>query len=451
MVPDKYRVLNSKDVDLIHQATLNVMTNQGIRITDQQARFILMDNGATPGENEAVKFSEKLIEKALKSVPAKVSLYNRDGTLAAETNGNKPYFSTGLFCRDILDHNTHQKRAVLFDDIKTITQVCDRLPHINLVGSLGFPTDIPVDTAAQHTIKEVLEWTEKPVFFYGNDEYQAKAIWETIAKKSGGWDHLTKYPCGLDLVGPTSPLALDDQACQRLIFNATHNLPTVCFSAVIPGASGPVTLAGALVQASAESLAGIVLHQLVKPGAPVLSGSNVMPMDMRTGNLAYASAEYNLVCQAAVDYYDTLGIPTWIGAGHSDAHTVDIQAASEIGMNMNMAAFSSSTLIHNLGYLSSGKTASLEMLVLGNELAGATSRLKQGIRVDEETLAVSVIEEEGLNNGFLKSAHTLKHFRSENYTPKLFDRESHISWQQKGEKSMSQRISETLKTILEAS
>jgi trimethylamine---corrinoid protein Co-methyltransferase len=450
MNPEKYRVLDADAVEKVHQATLKILANPGIHISDPKTVQLLTSNGATAGANGYICFSEKVLQKSLSSVPNNVKLYNRAGNLAVETNGNKPYFSTGLFCRDILDHNTHQKRSFLFKDIKTVTQVCDRLPHINLVGSLGFPTDIPVDTAAQHTIKEVLEWTEKPVFFYGNDEYQAKEIWETIAEKSGGWDHLTKYPCGLDLVGPTSPLALDDQACQRLIFNATHNLPTVCFSAVIPGASGPVTLAGALVQASAESLAGIVLHQLVKPGAPILSGSNVMPMDMRTGNLAYASAEYNLVCQAAVDYYDTLGIPTWIGAGHSDAHTVDIQAASEIGMNMNMAAFSSSTLIHNLGYLSSGKTASLEMLVLGNELAGATTRLKRGIRVDDESLAVSVIEEEGLDNGFLKSAHTLKHCRTENYTPKLFDRESHISWQQKGEKPMDQRISETLKTILEA-
>lgn len=450
MIPEKYRVLNPKDVDQIHQATLKVMISQGIRVTDLNARKILEDNGALAGENDFIKFNEKLIEKVLEGVPAKVSLYNRNGTLAAETSGEKPYFSTGLFCRDILDHDTHQKRPFLFKDIKTVTQVCERLPNINLVGSLGFPTDIPIQNAAREAIKEVLNWTEKPVFFYGNDDHQAKEIWEAIAEKSGGWEHLSKYPCGLDLIGPTSPLALDDQACQRLIFNATHNLPTVCFSAVIPGASGPVTLAGSLVQASAESLAGIVLHQLVKPGAPVLSGSNVLPMDMRTGNLAYASAEYNLVCQAAVDYFDTLGIPTWIGAGHSDAHTVDIQAASEIGMSMNMAAFSSSTLIHNLGYLSSGKTASLEMLILGNELAGATSRLKQGIRVDEETLAVSVIEEEGLNNGFLKSAHTLKHCRTENYTPTLFDRESHISWQQKGEKPMDQRISETLKIMLEA-
>jgi len=449
MIPDKFRVLSPKEVEQVHAATLTVMSEQGIRVSDPEACKILTDNGAVTGVDGFVKFNENLVKKALHSVPDKVVLYDRNGKIAAETSGQKPYFSTGLFCRDILDHETHQIRPFIFSDIQTVTKICDHLPNIHLVGSLGFPTDFPLEQAALAALKEVLVWTKKPVFFYGNDEKQARDIWEAIAEASGGWENLKKCPSGLDLIGPTSPLGLDTQACRRLKFNAERNLPTVCFSAVIPGASGPATLAGALVQASAESLAGIVLHQLVNPGAPILSGSNVLPMDMRSGNLAYASAEYNLVCQAAADYFETLGIPTWIGAGHSDAHGVDIQAASEMGMNMNMAAFSSSTLIHNLGYLSSGKTASLEMLILGNELAGATSRLKQGIKVDEDTLAVDVIQQEGPSNGFLKAAHTLKHCRSENYIPGLFQRENSLSWQQKGEIPMDQRITESLKTILE--
>ncbi|MBT4286044.1 MAG: hypothetical protein HOD92_01810, partial [Deltaproteobacteria bacterium] len=184
MIPDKYRVLSPKDVEQVHEATLKVLAEQGIRISDPEALKILTDNGAVPGDDGFIKFNENLVKKALHSVPDKVVLYDRNGKIAAETNGPKPYFSTGLFCRDILDHDTHQIRPFTFFDIQTLTKVCDHLPNIHLVGSLGFPTDLPIEQAALAAIKEVLVWTKKPVFFYGNDEKQARDIWDAIAEAS---------------------------------------------------------------------------------------------------------------------------------------------------------------------------------------------------------------------------------------------------------------------------
>ncbi len=444
-----YSVLDAGEIQRVHQATLMILENPGIRILDDEARKLLIGAGARPLSDGYVAVGEELLSDALKTVPGQVRLFDRNGRLALETSGSAPCFATGLFCSDLLDHNDHRIRPFLLKDVTTCAKVCDKLDHIHLLGSLGLPADVSSVQAPISAVTEVLKATLKPVMFFGNHERQAAEIWRIIAEKSGGWKTLAERPSAIDLIGPTSPMTLDAQACRRLIFNARRHLPTACYSAVLPGASGPVTLAGALVQASAESLAGIVLQQVAAPGAPVISGSNVLTMDLRSGNLAYAAPEYSLVSQAAVDYLGTLGVPTWIGAGHSDAHCVDAQAAAEAGMSLSLAALSQTALIHNLGYLSGGKTASLEMLVLADELAGAATRLARGIAVDEATLAVEVIRKETASNGFMTSPHTFEHFRSEFHYPALFKRQGLEAWQNQGSADLALRITEKLRDLLD--
>jgi trimethylamine--corrinoid protein Co-methyltransferase len=115
-------------------------------------------------------------------------------------------------------------------------------------------------------------------------------------------------------------------ACRRLAFAARRRLPVVCYPALLPGTNGPVTIAGALAQINAECLSGLVMHQLAGPDSPVVTGSSILPMDLRSGGIAYGSPEYALAGLAAVDLFTDLGIPSWVGAGCSDAHTMDAQA-----------------------------------------------------------------------------------------------------------------------------
>jgi trimethylamine--corrinoid protein Co-methyltransferase len=170
-------------------------------------------------------------------------------------------------------------------------------------------------------------------------------------------------------------------------------------------------------------------------------------MDMRTGNLAYGAPEYSLACLAAVDYFNDIGVPSWIGAGCSDAHIVNAQAAAEAGMNMLAAVLSGTSFVHNLGYLSSGKTGSLEMLVLCDELAGMVRRIAAGTVVNEETLAVDVTRRAANRNSYLSDEHTLKHVRTEMWIPALFQRINLSSWHKIGSKAVGERIREKLMTL----
>lgn len=443
------RVLGEEESRQIHQAALQILREIGMNIQDKDTREMLKDRGCRESDDGYLLFDEGLVHQALSTVPSRMILYDRNGEVAVDTNDVVPHFGPGVNCVDVLDYKTGKHRPCLLEDISKTARVCDRLAHIDMVSSLGSPSDVPPHEEAIATVRAMVEQTRKPVAFTGHNEIEASKIWAYLAEVAGSWDSLTAKPFALELSGPTSPLKLGDEACRRLRHAARKCLPVVCYPGIIPGVAGPITLAGTLAQSSAEILAGIVVHQLEGPGAPVISGSALLPMDMRTGNLAYGSPDYSLACLAAVDYFNDRGVPAWIGAGCSDAHTVDAQAAAEAGMNMLAAVLSGTSFVHNLGYLSSGKTGSLEMLVLSDELAGMACRIAVGTTVNEDTLGVDVIRRAAKTGLYLHDEHTVKHVRTEMWLPALFQRTSLYSWRKSESKKMGERIREKLMVLLD--
>ena len=216
----------------------------------------------------------------------------------------------------------------------------------------------------------------------------------------------------------------------------------------ISGMSSLISLASAVAQSSAEAIAGIVLHQLTQPGSPVLSGSAVLPMDMRQANIAYGSPEYMLAGLAAAEYFDFIGVPNWIGAGCSDSHDFDTQAAAEAGANMAIAAFSNSSFVHNLGFLSGGRTGSLEMLVLCDELVGWSNQMSGGVDVSHESISVESIKRAVANNDFLTDPHTQSRFLTENWYPDLLERSDAEGWIQSGSRHLRARVRDKISSLL---
>ena len=150
----------------------------------------------------------------------------------------------------------------------------------------------------------------------------------------------------------------------------------------------------------------------------------------------------------AAEYFESIGLPSWVGGGCSDAHNVDLQAAAEVGSNMSMAVLAGTSFIHNLGFLSGGRTGSQEMLVLCDELAGMACKLAGGIAVDEASLAVDVVKRAAAENAFLSDSHTYDRYLNEMWMPGLFERSDISIWLESGSTPMRARIKEKLQDLL---
>jgi trimethylamine--corrinoid protein Co-methyltransferase len=445
----RLRVLQKEETRRTHETVLRILREIGLAIHDAETRSRLKALGCRETGDGFLRFSEELVHQALSTAPQRMVLYNREGHVALDTGDTIPRFSPGLGCLNVLDYRTDTHRPCVVQDIVDTARVCERLPRIDLVFSLGDPSDVPPQEEALETVRALVEHTSKPVGFVAHDEIESAQVWTHLAEVAGGWNALSERPFALELTGPTSPLRIGEEACRRLRAAAKRRLPVVCFPGAIPGATAPMTLMGALSQFAAESLGGIVIHQMEEPGAPVVSGAGILPMDMRSGGICYGGPEYIWVCLASADYLSDLGIPSWTGSGCTDSHTVDSQAAAEAGMNIMASVFAGTALTHNFGYLSSGKTGSLEMLVLCEELAGMAGRVTAETRVDEETLAFDAIDRAGKTNSYLTDEHTLRHVRAEMWAPSLFQRISLNRWQESGSKTMRERIRDKLRSLLE--
>ncbi|NNE23885.1 MAG: hypothetical protein HKN11_14880, partial [Rhizobiales bacterium] len=426
---NRLSLVKSEKCALIHDAVQKILWEVGVVVDHQPTVRMLVDqHGCRLGDDEFVRMPPDLVDRAISSVPERVTLYDLNGNLKVDTQAKVTSYCPGHNCVRLLDHETGLLRQCSLEDIRRTARVCEALPNIDMVCTLGYPSDVAAEDEAVLSTRAMLENSTKPAAILAHDEHIQARIYSFLTEIAGGEDRFADKPVALELMGPISPLKLPDEFCERLINCARWRLPVVCYPATFPGMSSPISTAGAIAQSSAEAIAGIVVHQLTEPGAPVMSGSAILPMDMRQADLAYGSPEYMLTGLGASEYFASIGVPSWVGAGCSDSHDFDAQAAAEAGANMAIAALASTPFVHNLGFLSGGRTGSLEMLVLCNELVGWTNQMAAGIEVDADSIAVEVVKRSAPDNSYLTDQHTQDRFLSESWFPDLFERSDADAW-----------------------
>ncbi len=442
-------LVHSSDANLFHDAVKAILWNVGIIVEHAATRrSLIRQHKCVERDDGYIRLPADLIDRAIATVPRKIELYDRDGNLSVDTSSRVSSYCPGHNCVRILDFRTGELRPCTIEDIRETAKLCDQLPNIDMMCSLGYPSEIPPQEEVVETTKAMYENCSKPAALLAHDDEIQKRMMDAIAERVGGWHRLADKPISIELMGPVSPLQLPAELCARLINCARWRVPVVCYPATFPGMSSPISLAGAIAQSSAEAIAGIVIHQLTEPGAPVLTGSAVLPMDLRQANLAYGSPEYMLTGLGASDYFRSIGIPTWIGAGCSDSHQFDAQAAAEAGANLAIASLAKTSFIHNLGFLSGGRTGSLEMLTLCDEMVGWTSKMAHGLTVNAEELAVEVVSRAAPTNEFLTDPHTQERYLTENWYPNLCERSDAEAWLEAGGLDMRHRIRQRIFDLL---
>ncbi|MCG8618989.1 MAG: trimethylamine methyltransferase family protein, partial [Desulfobacterales bacterium] len=267
-----------------------------------------------------------------------------------------------------------------------------------------------------------------------------------------GEANLRKSPFLFNYSEAISPLLYPENVMDKLVFCAEKEIPICLPSGCNAGGGGPVTLAGAMAQGIAENLIGLVIHQLANKGAPFLFAPNVSVLDMKHTVVSYGATEWSLTQAAFADMRDQLyNIPIWSFAGSTDSKEIDAQAGAEAMLSIITSLLSRCNVIHDVGYMESGHTSSLELLTMSDELIAMAKYFGRGIPIDQQTLALDVIDRiaKADNNAiFLSDPHTFAHFRQAHFLPELMDRARYETWEKEGTRDLFDRCNEKAKTLL---
>ena len=440
-VRPKLNMLDHEDCLKLHQASCEILKKTGIEVHNPAALDLLKKAGAVVDDLH-VKIPPSLVEWALASAPDKFNLYQR-GTdnVAIRLDGEQVYFGPGSDTLRYLDPRSGLRHDFQIKDVADCIIVCDALKEIGFVMSVGVPRDVPSETYFQHQFAAMLRNTTKPIVVVCNGLADMEAIASMAAAAAGGEDRLLNYPNILVYSEPSTPLQHSLEAVDKLLFCAEHSIPITHSPAPMQGGTAPVTLAGAVVLGNAEMLSGLVMHQLKNPGAPFLYGHGVHHLDMKTMISVYGAPEFQLARVMAAEMGRFYRLPVWGYAGHSDSKVIDAQAAADTQFSVLVALLAKTNLNHDVGYLESGLTHSPELMVIADEIISMSRRFAEGIRLDDEALALDLIDQVGPGGNFTASDHTLKNYR-DLWTPQLFDRKRLDRWEAQGSKDINARARE---------
>ena len=270
-----------------------------------------------------------------------------------------------------------------------------------------------------------------------------------LQAEAGGPAALAERPRAIFDVCPSPPLYWTDFAARNLIELARAGVPAQLISMPLAGAAAPVTLVGAITQHAAECLAGIAIHQLAAPGAPIVWGGAPAIFDMRTGTTPMGAMETAMICAGYAQVGKRLGLPTHAYLGASDSKLLDAQAGLESGLTALVGALAGINMISGAGMLDFLACQSLEKLVLDAEGIAMVQRLRQGIASDYPSLALETFERAGPGGEFLKLPETRRLFRQEQYLPSpVIDRGSRRAWQESGSPDTAQRARQRVAGLL---
>ncbi|MFP3952769.1 MAG: trimethylamine methyltransferase family protein [Candidatus Acetothermia bacterium] len=441
-------MLSPKERRKIYHKALKILSKVGVEIRNEEALALLGGAGARI-KGERVYLEQHHVEEALNMAPKYIPVYDRNGELALELGSDDNYYGTGSDNPNTRDIQTGERRKSTLDDVANFSRLVDALPDLDFLMSMALPSDVPTKLADLYQFRTMVLNCSKPFVFTSADNRNTEGLIEMATAVTGGEEELRMKPFFVQYTEPTSPLVGSDDALGRLLLSAEHGIPATYTSGTLPGASSPATPAGTVIMSLAEELSGVVISQLKKPGAPVIIGGAASPMDMKTAGASYGLPAAVVIDRALSEVSKFLDMPVFSEAGFSDSKLIDGQQAMEASISIAEMARSDADLIHDVGYLESGQTGSLESVAVGNEIVGYVRRLHRGIDVDDDGLTVEAIERVGPGGSYLTDSSTLDTFR-DLYQPELLDRQGYDSWKKDGEKSLADRAKEKVLEILDS-
>ena len=446
----QFHLFDRQNLDDLHWATLHILETVGVRVDSDRCRQMLTENGCqVDGRSKIVRVPPSLVQEALRKTGKAITLAARNPKHDARLDLNHCYMTASGNGAITVDFQTGVRRPSTKEDVATSSRIIDYLRNVHVHWPMVTSTDKMPASAHLHDLDASLNNTEKHVMFEtGVTMADARNLSLMSHIAAGGEKEFRRRPITSALQCTFAPLQHDAGVTDAGIEFARNGLPLCWFCMPQMGATGPATVAGSIAVGNAEVLSALVMTQLAVPGAAVIYGLGIAPLDMKTAVRAGGSPEHAICSAAATELAHYYGMPACVGVS-STANSPGDQICVETFTGVALPILAGADLMCGIGLCEDGTCLHLEEIVIEDEIVSVVERMFRGEAVNEETLALDVIKNVGVGRNYLAQRHTIDHIKSDFFMPELIDRRSYDRWAADGSKSMVDRAREKVKWILE--
>jgi trimethylamine--corrinoid protein Co-methyltransferase len=445
-------VVSADELESIHIASLRVLEEIGMDFLDDGAREVLKAAGARVEDGtQRVRFDRDMVLERIRTAPAQFTLHATNAEHDLQIGGNWTAFGSVASAPNVADLD-RGRRIGNRADYQNLIRLCQMLNPVHFFA--GYPVEpIDIHASIRHldALWDLLTLADKPIHAYSLGRQRITDAIE-MARIARGIDQQTLdlEPSLFTVINSSSPLRLDTPMLHGILEMSARNQVIVMTPFTLAGAMAPVTLAGALAEQNAEALAGMVLTQVVRPGAPVVYGGFTSNVDMQSGAPAFGTPEYMRTAMIGGQLARRYNVP-YRSSNVSAANAVDAQAAYESVFSL-WGAISGGVnlLMHGAGWMEGGLHAGYEKVILDAELLGMVEAYLDPVVVDDDTLAFSAMEEVGPGGHFFGAAHTQSRFRTAFHKPMLSDWRNYETWEEAGSPTAPGKANAIWKELLKA-
>lgn len=443
-------LLDGSTLEQLRGAALKVLEKTGATFGSSKARAMLADGGCRVDESSGVvRFPGELVEWAVSRLRRDVLLAARGPERDALLDGSRTFLTSTGICPAIVDAGGGRKRDPTLADLSDAVQIMDALDEIGICWFPMSPTaDAPGTLSDLYSLGCLLTHTDKHIQGQLVRPEDVPPAMEMLRSAAPDVD-LRARPIFSSLYCPVSPLAHEAEAVEAAMLLAMSHVPIDIYSLPIAGATAPMTLAGTVVQALAEELSAVVLFKLVDEDCPLILTADASIMDMRGSYFLRAAPEIALMSMALNELIHSLGAPTLVDCPSPDSYDLNFRGGLETMGNYSVLWLAAPDIAVGAGGVEMSQAVSLPKLVLDAEAAHYCARLREGLAVDEERLAVEVISAVGPGGQFLEQPATVKFLRSgEHWLPDVLRRGDYEAWSD-GAPDAVERATQRVAEILE--
>lgn len=446
---NRLQPLDSSQIDTIHQACMKILANTGVVFNDAEALEIFNNHGFKV-EGKTVFISEEQVWEALKSVPSEFTLLSRTPEKSVKIGGENFALGPGWAAPHIIDSDGTRRSGTL-TDFNNFCKLVQTSPCLDLTaGSMAIPAELSPSLAATEMLASSFILCDKPLVANPCCRENGREFAE-MANIVWGQDVASlQHPISIVSVNPLSPLSYSDDSIGGLIEFARQGQALLISSMVLAGISGPITVVGSAVLELTESLAGIVLAQLVNPGTPCVCGGTSCASDMRTGGVNLGNPEFLQLMSISSQMAAYYKLPCRYGGGLTDSFSNNLQAGVESALAIGASLISGVHFMHQAcGILGAYSAISFEKFVIDEEIGAMIKYAIKPLEISGKSIDAALIERVGSGGSYLIQPETAKTCRTAFFPAQLAARGTYESWTAKNMGDISGRASAQVAQRLE--